>query len=426
MSGPASRPLTDSKGRPVIVVTGMGVVTSLGTGKKDNWDALTAGKSGIHRITRFQVDGLRTTIGGTIDFVKTDPMSVPDLSQELAIMSGEEAIAEAGIDGDFPGPLFMAIPPIETEWLQRAELARAANGDAVSYRSVIGMAPQRPADHPRFLFGGVAERTAIHFGTRGAPVSLSTACASGASTIQLGVEAIRRGETDAALVIATDASMTSESMVRFSLLSALSTHNDPPQGASRPFSRNRDGFVMAEGAAALVLESYEHARARGAGILGVVSGVGEKSDGFHRTRSNPDGKAITAAMNMAIDDSDLEASDIGYINAHGTGTPENDKMECLGVSTVFGERIGDIPISSNKSMIGHTLSAAGAVEAVFSLLSIQNQRVPPTINYNEPDPAIVLDVVPHKARDHRFSHALSNSFGFGGQNACLVLSGEPA
>ena len=282
------------------------------------------------------------------------------------------------------------------------------------------------AIHERCQFASVAEHLAERFGTKGSPISVSTACASGASAIQLGVEAIRRGEAEAALCIGTDGSVNAECLIRFSLLSALSTANDPPQAAAKPFSKNRDGFVMAEGAAALVLENYEPAVARGAKILGVLAGCGEMADSFHRTRSSPDGKAIIGCIRNAIADAELTPDDIGYINPHGTGTPENDKMEYLGVSSVFGERARSIPISSNKSMIGHTLSAAGTVETVFTLLTLEHQRLPPTINYNVPDPAIPLDVVPNTARDAKVRHALSNSFGFGGQNVSLVMSREPA
>jgi 3-oxoacyl-[acyl-carrier-protein] synthase II len=268
----------------------------------------------------------------------------------------------------------------------------------------------------------VAER----FGTRGSPISLSTACSSGATAIQLGVEAIRRGETEAALCIGTDGSVNPESLIRFSLLSALSTQNDPPEGAAKPFSKNRDGFVMGEGGAALVLEDAERARARGARILGYVLGCGEKGDGFHRTRSSPDGAPIIAAIRDALHDAGLTPDAIDYVNAHGTGTPENDKMESMGCMAVLGERMTSVPISSNKSMIGHTLTAAGAVEAVMSLLTIAHGRIPPTINYAVPDPAIPLDVVPNTARDAPVTRVLSNSFGFGGQNTCLVLAAEPA
>ena len=183
---------------------------------------------------------------------------------------------------------------------------------------------------------------------------------------------------------------------------------------------------MAEGAGALVLESYEAAKARGAKILGVIEGAGEMADAFHRTRSSPDGKPIIGCIDNALKDAGLTPEEIDYINAHGTSTPENDKMEYVGLSAVFGERMKGIPISSNKSMIGHTLSAAGAVEAVFSLMTLDQQRIPPTINYNVPDPAIPLDVVPNEARDAKVRHALSNSFGFGGQNVSLVMGREPA
>jgi 3-oxoacyl-[acyl-carrier-protein] synthase II len=298
----------------------------------------------------------------------------------------------------------------------------------VTYDDILrGAATGRFASyHPRFQFVSVAGNIADKFGTKGSPISLSTACASGATAIQLGVEAIRRGETDAALCIGTDGSVNPESLIRFSLLSALSTSNDPPDQAAKPFSKNRDGFVMAEGAGAVVLESLAAARARGAKILGVVEGCGEMADAFHRTRSSPDGKPIIGCIRNALTDAGLTPDDIDYINPHGTGTSENDKMECLGVTAVFGERAKSIPISSNKSMIGHTLSAAGTVEAVFTLLTLQHQRIPPTINYRVPDPAIPLDVVPNAARDASVSHAISNSFGFGGQNVSLVMGREPA
>jgi 3-oxoacyl-[acyl-carrier-protein] synthase II len=420
--------IKDKAGRPVVVVTGLGMVTSLGAGKSDNWDRLTAGQSGIRTITRFPTDGLKTRIAGTVDFLGPQSCSATH-SERFADLAAAEAIAEAGIGSkaDFPGPLFLAVPPIEMEWPQRMEIsARARTNDAVTYADMLRVSSEFPAYHRRFLFGSVADHLADTFGTKGSPISLSTACASGASAIQLGVEAIRRGETEAALCIGTDGSINPEAMIRFSLLSALSTNNDKPEGASRPFAKNRDGFVMAEGAGALVLESYEAAKARGARILGVLEGCGEKADSFHRTRSSPEGKPIIRSIASAIEDAGLTPDDIDYVNAHGTGTPENDKMEYLGVSTVIGERMKSVPISSNKSMIGHTLSAAGAVEAVFSLLTLQHQRIPPTINYDFPDPAIPLDVVPMQARDAKLRHALSNSFGFGGQNVCLVMGLEPA
>ena len=421
----------DRQGRPLVAVTGLGVVTSLGQGREDNWTALTAGRSGIHSINRFPTEALRTTIAGTVDFVAAEPFCAPMLSERLAMLAAEEAVGQAGAgrNGDFPGALFIAVPPVELEWPQRQALAEASGqNDGVTYRDLLGAAATgrfKPW-HDLFLFGTVADRIADRFGTKGSPISLSTACSSGATAIQLGVEAIRRGETDAALCIGTDGSVHAEALIRFSLLSALSTHNDPPEAAAKPFAKNRDGFVMGEGAAALVIENAEAARARGAAILGYVLGCGERGDGFHRTRSSPDGAPIVAAIRGAIEDAGLTPDDIDYVNAHGTGTPENDKMESMGCMAVIGERMKSVPISSNKSMIGHTLTAAGAVEAVVSLMTLQHQRIPPTINYQVPDPAIPMDVVPNVARDAKVRHVISNSFGFGGQNVSLVLALEPA
>jgi 3-oxoacyl-[acyl-carrier-protein] synthase II len=421
----------DKAGRPVVAITGMGMITPLGTGKTDNWKKLTAGESGIRTITRFPTDGLRTTIAGTVDHVYEEGMVSAQLSEKLALLAAAEAIEETkiGSKGKFPGPLFLALPPIEIEWSQRFALADASGAnEKIDYGDLLRVAATQQFNnfYEVSKYGIVAEHLAEHFGTQGSPISLTTACASGATAIQLGVEAIQRGECDAALAVGADGSITAESVVRFSLLSALSTNNAQPQGASRPFSKNRDGFVLAEGAAAVVLESYGHAVARGAKILGIVEGCGEKSDNFHRTRSSPDGKPVISCMRNALADAGVTPGDVDYINAHGTSTPENDKMEYLGVSTVFGDALKNIPISSNKSMVGHTLTAAGAIEAVFSVLTLINQRIPPTINYEIPDPAIPLDVVPNKARDARVRRVISNSFGFGGQNVCLVLTGEPA
>jgi len=422
---------TDKAGRPIVVVTGMGMVTSLGQGKQDNWAKLTAGESGIHRITRFPVDNVKTTIAGTVDFLPESGRTAPDLSEELAQLAAEEAIAESGIGsrGNFPGPLFCAVPPIELEWPQRRILAQesAANGP-ITYDDLLRAAETGGHDvwHERFLYGSIADHLADRFGTRGQPISLSTACASGNTSIQLAVEAIRRGDCDAALSIATDGSVTAEALIRFSLLSALSANNEVPSAASRPFAKNRDGFIIAEGAGALVLESLAHAMARGARILGVLEGVGEMADSFHRTRSSPDAKPVIGCMRNALSDAGISPDQIDYVNAHGTSTPENDRMEFTGMTVVFGERLQSIPISSNKSMIGHTLTAAGAIEAVASLLTIQNGRIPPTINYELPDPAIPLDVVPNVARDADVRRVMSNSFGFGGQNVCLIMTGEPA
>ncbi|BCH16251.1 MULTISPECIES: beta-ketoacyl-ACP synthase [unclassified Mesorhizobium] len=419
--------LNDHMGRPIVAVTGIGVVTSLGVGKADNWAALTAGVSGIHPITRFPVDHLNTRISGMVDFLPSSSRGASLLTYDLAEIAAQEAVAEAGLDwGDFGGPLFLASPPVELDWSERFSLYNSDKRDAGAERLLRVARGLKGIDvFETTQFGSIADRLADRFGTRGLPITLSTACASGATSIQLGVEAIRRGECDRALSIGADGSATAEALIRFSLLSALSTHNDIPEKASKPFSRDRDGFVLAEGSGALVLESLEAALARGATILGILRGCGEKADDFHRTRSKPDGSPAIAAVRAALADAGLGEDEIDYVNAHGTSTPENDKMEHLSLSTVFGERIGSMPISSNKSMIGHTLSAAGAVEAAFSLMTMRESVIPPTINYDNPDPAIVLDVVPNQKRNAEVGTVLSNSFGFGGQNTCLVMAREP-
>ncbi|AZO74912.1 MULTISPECIES: beta-ketoacyl-ACP synthase [unclassified Mesorhizobium] len=419
--------LRDHMGRPIVAVTGIGVVTSLGVGKADNWAALTSGKSGIHPITRFPVDHLNTRISGMVDFLPSSSKGASPLTYELAETAAQEAVAEAGLDsGDFSGPLFLASPPVELDWADRFSLYNSDKKESGSERLLrVARGLKELEIFETTQFGSIADRLADRFGTRGLPITLSTACASGATAIQLGVEAIRRGECDKALSIGADGSATAEALIRFSLLSALSTHNDIPEKASKPFSKDRDGFVLAEGSGALVLESLEAALARGATILGIMRGCGEKADDFHRTRSKPDGSPAIAAVRAALADAGLGEDEIDYVNAHGTSTPENDKMEHLSLSTVFGERTGSMPISSNKSMIGHTLSAAGAVEAAFSLMTMRESVIPPTINYDNPDPAIVLDVVPNKKRNAEVGTVLSNSFGFGGQNTCLVMAREP-
>lgn len=419
---------TDHRGRPVIAVTGVGVVTSLGQGVEDNWNALTSGRSGIHPITRFPTEHLNTTISGTVDFLASSDKGASALTYELAEIAALEAVAGAGYNvGDFAGPLFLASPPVELDWHERLALYDSADLDLPVYERLLASAREqlRQEIFEASQFGAIADRLADRFGTRGLPITLSTACASGATAIQLGVEAIQRGESDRALAIGADGSATAEALIRFSLLSALSTQNERPEKASKPFSKDRDGFVLAEGSAALVLESLESALSRGAPVLGIMRGCGEKADDFHRTRSKPDGSPAIAAVHAALADAGMDADEIEYVNAHGTSTPENDKMEHLSLSTVFGERMKRIPISSNKSMIGHTLSAAGAIEAVFSLLTMARGVIPPTINHDHPDPAIELDVVPNVKRDAEVGTVISNSFGFGGQNTCLVMAREP-
>ncbi|WP_336279184.1 beta-ketoacyl-ACP synthase [Bartonella sp. CB175] len=416
----------DHFGYPLVAITGAGVVTSLGQGKHENWQKLISGVSGIHEITRFPVEGLNTRIAGTVDFLKESTLGASILSEKLAELAAEEALDQAALDKtNFNGPLFLAAPPVELEWKARFTLDQdgALNGEP-SYKNLLDVCSNKP--HSTLFettqFGAIAEKLQKKFGTKGLPVTLSTACASGATAIQLGVEAIRRGETNRALTIATDGSVSAESLIRFSLLSALSTQNDPAEKAAKPFSRDRDGFVMAEGSGALVLENLQSALDRDATILGILAGCGETADDFHRTRSKPDASPAIESVRKALNDAKITINEVDYINAHGTSTPENEKMEYLALSTVFGDILKNIPVSSNKSMIGHTLTAAGAIEAVFSLLTIQSGIIPPTINYNHPDPTIPLDVVPNYSRKACVNTVLSSSFGFGGQNTSLVIT----
>ncbi len=424
MSAPANK---DSKGRPVVVVTGMGLVTSLGWGKAASWDAMVAGHSGIRQISRFPTEGLRTTFAGAVDHPAGFPGSAPALTLAMAEAAAQEALQQAGHNqrGGFPGPLYLATPPAELEWPQRKALNEMTGIEGpAGYKRLLAAARTGAfrSMFEMFQFSSVADHLATLLEPRGLPISVSTACASGATAIQLGVEAIRRGETDAALAIGTDSSVQLEALIRFSLLSALSTRNAAPQTASRPFSKSRDGFVMAEGAGALVLETLDHARARGATCLGIVRGCGEMADDYHRTRSKPDGSAIIGAIRNALTDAGVAPERIDFVNAHGTSTPENDKMEYLSLKAVLGDHAAKAPITSNKSQIGHTLSAAGAIEAVLSLMMIEKGVLLPTINYADPDPEIPLDVVANAARSCAIETVLSNSFGFGGQNAALVLS----
>jgi len=418
-------PMLDHAGRPRIVITGIGMVTALGMDAATSWAGLLAGRSGIRAITRFDASAMRSRIGGCVDLPGDEPgrpLSCGARVTRLAEWALAEAVAQSGLPTPFPGPLTLGVPPFEIEWpLRQDALARAST--PTNRDLAVAMAGMPEVHHHQQVVAPLRE-LAARFGTTGMPQAVTTACASGASAIQLAVEAIRRGEANAVLTGGAEGSLTPETLIRFSLLQALSARSEPPEAASRPFSLTRDGFVMGDGAAGLVLESRAHAMARGATILGEILGVGERADTFHRTRSSPDGLAISGAMNAALEDAGLAPEAIGYVNAHGTSTPENDKMEAMAMHQVFGPVCP--PISSTKSMLGHTLSAAGAIEAVICLLAIRDQTLPPTINQDDTDPALELDVVPNHARPvSGLRAALSNSFGFGGQNVCVVVGGAP-
>jgi 3-oxoacyl-[acyl-carrier-protein] synthase II len=411
-----------------IAVTGLGLATGHGFGRDEAWKGLVSGTSAVSAIRRFDTLGLKTTIGATIDGSGLGDLSYVCRAERLAGYALTEALEQSALaPKSTAAQFFVAAPPAEMSWSRRLRLALdVGNGKRVDYPQLISQvcAMKDQELYAPYLQGGIANRLADAFDIAAAPVTVNTACASGATAIQLGVEAIRRGATDIAIVAAADAPVVPEIIVRFSLLAALSMRNDPPEEAARPFSLDRDGFVLGEGAAALILESLQSAAARRRTPLAYICGVGESADTFHLTRSSPDASASTRAIRSALKDAVLRPNQIDYVNAHGTGTPENDRIEALALRNVFGS--GTMPpVSSNKSMIGHTMSAAGAIEAAFSILTLQHQLLPPTINYQLPDPEIALDVVPNVARHQTTRYVLSNSFGFGGQNVCLVFGSCP-
>lgn len=410
--------------RQEVWVTGIGLATAMAADLQGSWAALTAGRSGIRAITRFDTTGLRTTIGATASYFGLDDLSYAARTQALAEMVMAEALRGAGLpQAGAEAPLILGLPPLETAWSERLAHAQALGGGApIDYEELVaGTGPSHATLYAAHSVDQVAADLAAGHGCVGAPVTVNTACSTGATAIQIGAELIRDGLAGRVLVAAADAPIIPDTIVRFSLLAALSMSNALGAAAARPFAADRDGFVLGEGAAALVLESDAAARARGAVPLARISGLGEAADTYHLTRSSPDAGAATRAMALAIADAGLAPQAIGYVNAHGTGTPENDRIEAQAMRRVFGAGRCP-PISSTKSMTGHTLSAAGALEAVIAVLALVNGMLPPTINQTRPDPEIGLDVVPDTARAAAPRHVLSNAFGFGGQNVCLVLS----
>ncbi len=404
-----------------VAVTGMGLLTSLASGPAANWRKLVDGRSGVRGITRFPINQLRTTFAATVEFM--DEAETCSCAHRTRLMLNQvvaEAIDQAGTkakgdDAVREVQVFIAVPGGETQWMDRLRLRFPKSNDG---------APDRALLVKQLYRDGETEQVHVDidrlYGFRRRPTIVSTACASGATAIQLAVEAIRCGAATTALAAAADSTVSPEGLIRFSLLSALSRRNDAPAEASRPFDRDRDGFVLGEGAAALMLEDEAQARKRGATILGFIRGCGDATDNYHRTRSDPSGELIRECITRALVDGNVAPEEIGAVNAHGTSTPENDKMEALGLRLALGEVARDIPVTSNKSMIGHTLSAAGLVEAAISLLSLHEQVLTPNINLQQLDDSLDLRV-PVEAQAINAKFMLSNSFGFGGQNVSLIL-----
>jgi 3-oxoacyl-[acyl-carrier-protein] synthase II len=400
----------------------MGCISPVGNTVKETWDALQAGRSGAGPITLFDASRHKTRFAAEVKGF--DPVAVfgnrdarkMDRFAQFATVATLEALEQAGLNVDDSNRnrigvvLGTGIGGIGTI-MEQAETMRERGPDRVS-----------PFLVPMMISDSAAGMLAIRLGVRGPNMALATACASGNNAIGEAVEMIRRGAADAMIAGGSEGALVPITMAGMNVMGALSTRNDDPLTASRPFDKDRDGFLMGEGSGILILESLESAQARGANILCEMSGYGTTDDAYHISAPAENGAGAANSMKYALEDSGLEVTDINYINAHGTSTPLNDKSETAAIKTVFGEQAYKIPISSTKSMTGHLLGASGAVEAVFSILAIREGIIPATINYQTPDPECDLDYVPNQPRKVEVKHAMSNSFGFGGHNATLVFS----
>ena len=405
-----------------VVVTGMGCISPVGNTVKETWDALLAGKSGAGPITLFDASRHKTRFAAEVKGF--DPVAVfgnrdarkMDRFAQFATVATLEALEQAGLNVDESNRdrigvvLGTGIGGIGTI-MEQAETMRERGPDRVS-----------PFLVPMMISDSAAGMLAIRLGVRGPNMALATACASGNNAIGEAMEMIRRGAADMMIAGGSEGALVPITMAGMNVMGALSTRNDDPLTASRPFDKDRDGFLMGEGSGILILESLESAQARGANILCEMSGYGTTDDAYHISAPAENGAGAANSMKYALEDAGLEVTDINYINAHGTSTPLNDKSETAAIKTVFGEQAYKIPISSTKSMTGHLLGASGAVEAVFSILAMQKGIIPATINYQTPDPECDLDYVPNQPRKVEVKHAMSNSFGFGGHNATLVFS----
>ena len=404
-----------------VVVTGLGALAPNGNTLSKYWDALISGKSGIRKIKSFDAESLNVKIAGELkdfdpqayfnrkDVRKLDPFTI------YHIISAEEAISRSELD-------------LEKENLDRIGVIIGTGiGGIQTLENEHGVYFQRgqrrvsPFFVPRFIPNIASGNLAIRFGLKGPNHTIISACASGTDAIGYAARTIQYGDADVMITGGSEASITGLTISGFANIKALSTRNDSPESASRPFDLERDGFVLGEGAAALVLEDEEHAKNRNAAILAELAGYGATDDAYHITQPSEGGKGAIKAMNLAIKDARISPEDINYINAHGTSTPYNDRNESAAICNLFGSYSNKLKVSSTKSMTGHLLGAAGGLEAVATIKSIVNSKIAPTINYKNPDPECTLDYTPNDAVSHTINAALSNTFGFGGHNAVLCF-----
>jgi 3-oxoacyl-[acyl-carrier-protein] synthase II len=404
-----------------VVVTGVGVVSPLGTGNRKNWDALVAGRSGIGLITRFDAAEMPVKIAGEVkdfvaeEFIDKKEIKKMDLFIQYSLAAAQFAMEDSGlvIDeanaervGVLVGAGLGGLPTIE-----RYHLAFLEGG----YKKIS------PFFIPMLIINLAPGHISIKYGAKGPNISSVSACATATHSIGDAYHIIRRGDADAMIAGGTESTVTPLGIGGFAVMKALSDRNDDPQAASRPFEKNRDGFVLGEGAGIIVMEEYESAKKRGARIYAEVIGYGLTGDAYHLTAPAPGGEGAARCMRMALKNAGVNPEEVDYINAHGTSTPMNDLYETMAVKTVFGDHAKKLMISSTKSMTGHALGAAGGMEAVFTMMAMDKGVVPPTINYQEPDPELDLDYVPNTARDAKIRYAMSNNFGFGGTNATLLF-----
>ncbi|RJQ70202.1 MAG: beta-ketoacyl-[acyl-carrier-protein] synthase II [Desulfobacteraceae bacterium] len=404
-----------------VVVTGLGLVTPLGIGVEETWSALIAGKSGIGEITRFDTSEYGTKIAGEVKGFNAEEF-MPKKEAKRTETFIAYAVAATKIAIEDSRLIINGHNAHRVGVLTGCGLG-GLNMLEVTARTVDNLGPRKAS--PFFiplLIGNMAPgMISILFGAKGPNSSVATACAAGAHAIGDAYELIKYGKADAMITGGVESVITRTCIAGFGAMKALSTRNSDPQKASRPFDKDRDGFVVGEGSGILILESLEHALERGAKIYAEMAGYGMSGDGYHMTSPPPDGEGASRCMQAALDDAGLQAAQIDYINAHGTSTPLNDLYETRAIKTVFGEYAYKVPISSTKSMTGHLLGGAGGVETVFTALVLQNGIMPPTINFENPGEECDLDYIPNVARKAEVTYAMTNSFGFGGTNAALIL-----
>ncbi|QDR80427.1 beta-ketoacyl-ACP synthase II [Sporomusa termitida] len=404
-----------------VVITGLGAITPVGIGTENFWQALIAGKSGIDRISRFDPSEYTTQIAGEVknfepaQYIDKKEAKRMDRCTQFAIAAAKMAFEDSGI-------------VLEQEDRSRIGTVVGTGIGGIDtlhdqYKTLFDKGPGRisPFFVPMMIANMPAGQTSITFGLQGPCSCVVTACATGTNAIGDAFKIIQRGDAEVMVAGGTEAAISPAAVAGFCAMKAMSTRNDEPQKASRPFDKDRSGFIMGEGAGVIIMESLEHALARGAKIYAEIVGYGFNADAYHITAPAPEGAQAAKCMAMALNDGGIEPAEVDYINAHGTSTPLNDKNETLAIKSLFGEHAKKLKISSIKSMTGHLLGAAGGIETIATVLTITNGIIPPTINLESQDPELDLDYVPNKAQEHVVNVALSNSFGFGGHNATILV-----